>query len=148
MVNVVVQSLLHVSIGQIFQKVVLSSKISIINLIKLGVHSLFLFQNLPCFLNLHVHVYGLHFGTLFSFNCFRKAKTKGCLYPFICQFSPKPYHFPIIYLIKTHQLFVCLFVLGGCYFVFPGASHNRFEHCIGYVCKFFKVQQCPYIVLG
>ena len=22
--------------------------------------------------------------------------------------------------------------LGGCYFVFPGASHNRFEHSIGY----------------
>ncbi|TNN28023.1 Deoxynucleoside triphosphate triphosphohydrolase SAMHD1 [Liparis tanakae] len=21
--------------------------------------------------------------------------------------------------------------LGGCYFVYPGASHNRFEHCIG-----------------
>lgn len=21
--------------------------------------------------------------------------------------------------------------LGGAYFVFPGASHNRFEHCIG-----------------
>ena len=23
--------------------------------------------------------------------------------------------------------------LGGNYYVYPGASHNRFEHCIGYV---------------
>ena len=23
--------------------------------------------------------------------------------------------------------------LGACYFVYPGAAHNRYEHCIGYV---------------
>ena len=23
------------------------------------------------------------------------------------------------------------YFVGGCYHVFPGASHNRFEHCIG-----------------
>ena len=27
--------------------------------------------------------------------------------------------------------------LGGTYFVFPGGSHNRFEHCIGYVICFY-----------
>jgi len=25
--------------------------------------------------------------------------------------------------------------LGATYYVFPGASHNRFEHCLGYVSR-------------
>lgn len=31
--------------------------------------------------------------------------------------------------------------LGGCYFVFPGAAHNRFEHSLGYLYfVYFKVK--------
>ncbi len=31
------------------------------------------------------------------------------------------------------------FKLGGVYYVFPGASHNRFEHSLGYKSSYFKL---------
>ena len=31
----------------------------------------------------------------------------------------------------TCKIFLNKFKLGGCYYVFPGASHNRFEHSLG-----------------
>ena len=32
--------------------------------------------------------------------------------------------------------------LGGAYYVFPGASHNRFEHSIGCVCVSVRWTPC------
>lgn len=40
------------------------------------------------------------------------------------------------YVVQIPQLLV---IVGGGYFVFPGASHNRFEHSIGYQLIIFLV---------
>ena len=45
------------------------------------------------------------------------------------------------------SIFFFLMLLGGCYYVFPGASHNRFEHSIGVaylagrMCRVLQKQQ-------
>ncbi|XP_075703066.1 deoxynucleoside triphosphate triphosphohydrolase SAMHD1-like [Rhinoderma darwinii] len=63
----------------------------------------------------------------------------------LCQNHPdmKVFNDPIHGHIELHPLLVCIIdtpqfqrlryikQLGGCYYVFPGASHNRFEHSIG-----------------
>lgn len=33
-------------------------------------------------------------------------------------------------------------IIGSCYYVFPGAAHNRFEHSIGCVEKFLQSHSC------
>lgn len=64
--------------------------------------------------------------------------------PSLCQVFNDPIHghldlHPLlIKIIDTPQFQRLRFIkqLGGTYFVFPGASHNRFEHCIGYFITF------------
>lgn len=66
---------------------------------------------------------------------------------FIYNFSAQVFNDPIHGHMEIHPLLVKIIdtpqfqrlrhikQLGGAYFVYPGASHNRFEHSIGYVCK-------------